>query len=118
MRCESVAEDWEHIWSCDDNEKSEYEILIDTLVATEEKFKDLDEERHKIVRTLAKEIVDFMITPSNILIIGKRQMLEEIWESCYLNIRSGIWIQRCEKINEIEKGKGVTKGDKKRKRTL
>ncbi|CAG8630203.1 3248_t:CDS:2 [Rhizophagus irregularis] len=51
-------------------------------------------------------------------IFYQRQMLEEIWESCYLNIRSGIWIQRCEKINEIEKGKGVTKGDKKRKRTL
>ncbi|CAB4475077.1 uncharacterized protein OCT59_009092 [Rhizophagus irregularis] len=85
MRCESVAEDWEHIWSCDDNEKSEYEILIDTLVATEEKFKDLDEERHKIVRTLAKEIVDFMITPSNILIIGSQLRIRELTRGIFNN---------------------------------
>uniref|UniRef100_U9U746 Uncharacterized protein n=1 Tax=Rhizophagus irregularis (strain DAOM 181602 / DAOM 197198 / MUCL 43194) TaxID=747089 RepID=U9U746_RHIID len=46
----------------------------------------------------------------------ERQLLEEIWENCYLNIRSGIWLQRCEKANEIDKRKGVTKNDKKRKR--
>ncbi|CAB4373928.1 unnamed protein product [Rhizophagus irregularis] len=85
-------------------------------------------------------MVNFLNAPSNILIIGnqlrireltrgifnnelyklcnskqERQLLEEIWENCYLNIRSGIWLQR-EKVNEIEKRKSVTKNDKKRKR--
>ncbi|GBC28562.2 hypothetical protein GLOIN_2v1805149 [Rhizophagus irregularis DAOM 181602=DAOM 197198] len=141
LRCESEVEDWEHIWICDDNDKSEYEILLDTLITTEEKLKDLDKEKYKSVRILAKEMVNFLNTPSNILIIGnqlrireltrgifnnelyklcnskqERQLLEEIWENCYLNIRSGIWLQRCEKANEIDKRKGVTKNDKKRKR--
>ncbi|GET61715.1 hypothetical protein GLOIN_2v1780353 [Rhizophagus irregularis DAOM 181602=DAOM 197198] len=48
----------------------------------------------------------------------ERQLLEEIWENRYLN-RSGIWLQRCnKKVNEIENRKGVTKGDKKRKRII
>ncbi|PKY54259.1 hypothetical protein RhiirA4_472961 [Rhizophagus irregularis] len=103
-----VVEDWEHtIWSCDDNEKTEYDILM-----------DLDNEKYKIVRILAKEIVNFFNASSNILII-ERQLLEEIWENCYLNIRSGIWLQRCsKKVNGIENRKGVTKGDKKRKRII
>ncbi|PKC15354.1 hypothetical protein RhiirA5_408318 [Rhizophagus irregularis] len=74
-------------------------------------------EKYKIVRILAKEIVNFFNASSNILII-ERQLLEEIWENRYLN-RSGIWLQRCnKKVNEIENRKGVTKGDKKRKRII
>ncbi|CAB5382417.1 unnamed protein product [Rhizophagus irregularis] len=36
---ESEVEDWEHIWIYDDNDKSEYEILLDTLITTEKKLK-------------------------------------------------------------------------------
>ncbi|PKB98304.1 hypothetical protein RhiirA5_431596 [Rhizophagus irregularis] len=65
-RCEIDVEDWEHVWSCNDNEKSEYDVLIKTLIVLEKKFKDSgDEERYKIVKTLAKEIVIFMTTPFN-----------------------------------------------------
>ncbi|PKY59159.1 hypothetical protein RhiirA4_481674 [Rhizophagus irregularis] len=55
LKCESEVEDWEHIWICDDNDKPEYEILIDTLISTEEKLKDLDKEKYKSVRILAKK---------------------------------------------------------------
>ncbi|PKC67382.1 hypothetical protein RhiirA1_458509 [Rhizophagus irregularis] len=101
-RCEIDVEDWEHVWSCNDNEKSEYDVLIKTLIVLEKKFKDSgDEERYKIVKTLAKEIVIFMTTPFNVLILGGQ---------------TDIWLERCSKISEIEKGKGVTMVDKKRKR--
>ncbi|PKY56545.1 hypothetical protein RhiirA4_476927 [Rhizophagus irregularis] len=46
----------------------------------------------------------------------ERQFLEEICENCFLNIRTDIWLERCSKISEIEKGKGITMVDKKRKR--
>ncbi|CAB4485591.1 unnamed protein product [Rhizophagus irregularis] len=134
------VEDWEHIWICDDNDKSEYEILLDTFITTEEKLKDLDKEKYKSrerngkffkysiqyinnrksitnygIRELTKGIFNnelYKLCNSK----QERQLLEEIWENCYLNIRSGIWLQRCEKANEIDKRKGVTKNDKKRKR--
>ncbi|PKY33618.1 hypothetical protein RhiirB3_452668 [Rhizophagus irregularis] len=140
LRCESEVEDWEHIWICDDNDKSEYEILLDTFITTEEKLKDLDKEKYKSrerngkffkysiqyinnrksitnygIRELTKGIFNnelYKLCNSK----QERQLLEEIWENCYLNIRSGIWLQRCEKANEIDKRKGVTKNDKKRKR--
>ncbi|PKB95636.1 hypothetical protein RhiirA5_436346 [Rhizophagus irregularis] len=44
------------------------------------------------------------------------QVIEGIWENCFLNIRTDIWLERCSKISEIGKGKGVTMVDKKRKR--
>ncbi|PKK72115.1 hypothetical protein RhiirC2_777561 [Rhizophagus irregularis] len=118
-RCEIDVEDWEHVWSCNDNEKSEYDVLIKTLIVLEKKFKDSgDEKRYKIVKTLAKEIVIFMTTPFNVLILGghgtsiSRRNLGKL----LFNIRTDIWLEKCSKISEIEKGKGVTMVDKKRKR--
>ncbi|PKY56544.1 hypothetical protein RhiirA4_476926 [Rhizophagus irregularis] len=50
-RYEIDVEDWEHVWSCNDNEKSEYDVLIKTLIVLEEKFKDSgDEERYKLLK--------------------------------------------------------------------
>ncbi|RGB40084.1 hypothetical protein C1646_753772 [Rhizophagus diaphanus] len=101
-----------------DNQKSEYDILIRTLIDIEEKFKEQgDEDSYKNVKTLAKEIVNFMGMPSKVLLLGGQsrlreitrglfnnelykicvskvecQILEQIWEQCYLNIRTGIWL--------------------------
>ncbi|CAG8599699.1 18901_t:CDS:2 [Rhizophagus irregularis] len=73
-----------------------------------------------IILGYLEEDKGFLITSYTKLCSSKqeRQLLEEIWENRYLN-RSGIWLQRCnKKVNEIENRKGVTKGDKKRKRII
>uniref|UniRef100_U9UVX6 Uncharacterized protein n=1 Tax=Rhizophagus irregularis (strain DAOM 181602 / DAOM 197198 / MUCL 43194) TaxID=747089 RepID=U9UVX6_RHIID len=139
-RCEKEVESWEHIWSCSENSKSEYDVLIDTLIEIENKYNTPEEEvNYKIIRTLAKEIVTFMMAPSTILILGnqkrsrevtrelfndglykicndksERRIIEEVWGKFYLKVRQEIWLDRCNKINEIEKSKSITKLDKKR----
>lgn len=73
-RCENEVESWEHIWSCSENSKSEYDVLIDTLIEIENKYNTPEEEvNYKIMRTLAKEIVTFMMAPSTILILGNQK---------------------------------------------
>ncbi|PKC63499.1 hypothetical protein RhiirA1_463663 [Rhizophagus irregularis] len=63
-RCEKEVESWEHIWSCSENSKSEYDVLIDTLIEIENKYNTPEEEvNYKIIRALAKEIVTFMMVP-------------------------------------------------------
>ncbi|CAG8620006.1 476_t:CDS:2, partial [Rhizophagus irregularis] len=112
-----------------ENSKSEYDVLIDTLIEIENKYNTPEEEvNYKIIRTLAKEIVTFMMAPSTILILGnqkrsrevtrelfndglykicndksERRIIEEVWGKFYLKVRQEIWLDRCNKINEIEK---------------
>lgn len=83
-RCSKESETWEHMWSCDDNEMSEYDVLIRTLINTEEKYKG-DAEKYKAVRTLAKEIVSFIEEDSVILIVGKQKRLRELTRGLFNN---------------------------------
>ncbi|RGB25721.1 hypothetical protein C1646_771361 [Rhizophagus diaphanus] len=99
-RCELKVEDWEHIWSCHDNEKSEYDVLIGTFVEMEEKYKNQgDEEKFKTVRTLVKDIMTFMMTPSKVLILGDQLRIRELTRGRDTN-RIEELCPRCEKFNE------------------
>ncbi|RGB35226.1 hypothetical protein C1646_759613 [Rhizophagus diaphanus] len=86
---------------------------IITDVYLEEKFKEQDnEDNYKI-----EDSYDYVNNELYKLCVSKegRKVLEEI---CYLNIRKEIWLVICSKINELEKKSGITKTDKKRKRTI
>ncbi|PKC65426.1 hypothetical protein RhiirA1_461055 [Rhizophagus irregularis] len=58
-----------------------------------------------------------MKSPSEILIRFKYQcLIESLWSFCYKRIRDRIWIERCDAIAEIEKIRGLKKGDKKKRK--
>ncbi|PKC63063.1 hypothetical protein RhiirA1_464290 [Rhizophagus irregularis] len=42
----------------------------------------------------------------------ERRLLEEIWKTCYDDVRDKIWLQRCK---EVGKADGIVAKDKKRK---
>uniref|UniRef100_U9TGA0 Uncharacterized protein n=1 Tax=Rhizophagus irregularis (strain DAOM 181602 / DAOM 197198 / MUCL 43194) TaxID=747089 RepID=U9TGA0_RHIID len=82
---------------------TEYDVLIKTLIVLEEKFKDSgDEERYKLLKRWPRKYGTS---------ISRRNLGKLLF-----NIRTDIWLEKCSKISEIEKGKGVTMVDKKRKR--
>ncbi|PKC06235.1 hypothetical protein RhiirA5_419849 [Rhizophagus irregularis] len=43
----------------------------------------------------------------------EKELVIELWETLYLNIRTKIWLHRCNEVIEEEKKKGITKRDKK-----
>ncbi|PKC65778.1 hypothetical protein RhiirA1_395001 [Rhizophagus irregularis] len=45
--------------------------------------------------------------------LGEKELVIELWETLYLNIRTKIWLHRCNEVIEEEKKKGITKRDKK-----
>lgn len=116
-RCGKESETWEHVWSCGDNEVSEMEVLLSTLIDIEEKYRTIHDEKYKTMRLIAKEIMIFMREDSKILILKKqnkireltrglfnnnlyklcltkidRELIEEIWDTCFVNIRNKIWL--------------------------
>ncbi|CAB5369698.1 unnamed protein product [Rhizophagus irregularis] len=112
----------------------------------EEEYKNGDNEdlvKFKALRILNGELASFMQEKSKVLILGsltkireitrglfnnklydftqnkiERQVVDEIWERSFLNIRKLLWLKRCSEVEVIEKLKGVSKLQKKRKRDL
>ncbi|CAB4375230.1 unnamed protein product [Rhizophagus irregularis] len=110
----------------------------------EEEYKNGDNEdlvKFKALRILNAELAFFMQEKSKVLILGsltkvreitrglfnnklydftrnkiERQVVDEIWERSFLNIRKLLWLKRCSEVEVIEKLKGVSKLQKKRKR--
>ncbi|CAB4399112.1 unnamed protein product [Rhizophagus irregularis] len=84
----------------------------------EEEYKNGDDEdlvKFKAIRILNAELAFFMQEKSKVLIL-ERQVVDEIWERSFLNIRKLLWLKRCSEVEVIEKLKGVSKLQKKRKR--
>ncbi|CAB4379149.1 unnamed protein product [Rhizophagus irregularis] len=112
----------------------------------EEEYKNGDNEnldKFKALRILNIELASFMQEKSKVLILGsltkvreitrglfnnklydltrnkiERQVVDEIWERSFLNIRKLLWLKRCSEVEVIEKSKGVSKLQKKRKRDI
>ncbi|CAB4381121.1 unnamed protein product [Rhizophagus irregularis] len=146
LRCEKEPETWEHIWICENNDTTEYNVFIKSLIEIEEEYKNGDNEdlvKFKALRILNGELASFMQEKSKVLILGsltkireitrglfnnklydftqnkiERQVVDEIWERSFLNIRKLLWLKRCSEVEVIEKLKGVSKLQKKRKRDL
>ncbi|CAB4379733.1 unnamed protein product [Rhizophagus irregularis] len=116
------------------------------MIEIEEEYKNGDNEdlvKFKALRTLNAELASFMQEKSKVLILGsltkvreitrglfnnklydftrnkiERQVVDVIWERSFLNIRKLLWLKRCSEVEVIEKLKGVSKLQKKRKRDL
>lgn len=58
-RCGKESETWEHVWICEDNDVSEYDVLIRMLIDMEEYYKTSNENKYRAIRILVKEIVNF-----------------------------------------------------------
>lgn len=84
-RCGRESETWEHVWICEDNDVSEYDVLIRTLIELEEYTKINNEDKYTEIKVLAKEVVNFMNDNSKILILGKLNKLRELTRGLFNN---------------------------------
>ncbi|CAB5372259.1 unnamed protein product [Rhizophagus irregularis] len=144
LRCEKEPETWEHIWICENNDMTEYDVFIKSMIEIEEEYKNGDNKdlaKFKALRILNAGLALFMQDKSKVLILDsqikvreitrglfnnklydltrnkiERQVVDEIWERSFLNIRKWLWLNRCNEVEVIEKTKGVSKTLKKRKR--
>ncbi|CAB4402619.1 unnamed protein product [Rhizophagus irregularis] len=46
--------------------------------------------------------------------IEVKNLIDDLWYFCYDQCRINIWNKRCDKVNEIEKKKGIKKMDKRK----
>ncbi|RGB22408.1 hypothetical protein C1646_748526 [Rhizophagus diaphanus] len=140
-RCKkNEIESWEHIWVCEDNEKSLEDIAQETIYIFEETL--IKKERKIDVEILKKfnnDFVRIILEPSKVL-LGKnrlwevlrgvynnnlndltrikeeKSLIKELWNFLYNEFKNRIWFQRCKEIARLEKIDSIDKRDLKRKR--
>lgn len=45
-----------------------------------------------------------------------QEVIDNLWEYCYVSLKKGIWIPRCEEVARLEHCRGIVPGDKKKKK--
>src|SRR5437762_14030491 len=140
-RCDKEEEDWKHIWTCESNTISIREAIIDALIKYEDELIKQDKEEKAIVMNkIAKKFISFLQEESEVLIRrtkewelvrgiynenltkitkdkSEKEIIWEMWKKCYEEIKA-IWIERCEVIEQIERERGITNYDKRKKRDM
>ncbi|GES79573.1 hypothetical protein GLOIN_2v1835445 [Rhizophagus clarus] len=138
-RCDKEEENWEHMWTCSDNEQEIREIVEEAVeIEIKKKKSEKKTDELQIIQDILCPFVDILYDNSNILVkktrewellrgifnnrfdlitkkIEERLIIRQLWETIYDHIKNKIWIKRCNRVNEIEKEKGITKLDKRKK---
>ncbi|EXX73798.1 hypothetical protein GLOIN_2v1771092 [Rhizophagus irregularis DAOM 181602=DAOM 197198] len=141
IRCgKKEQEDWEHIWTCEDNEFSIDEIIRESPYKFEKILLESNQsEELDILRNYNCEFINIIESPSNIL-LGKgrkwevirgiynnkfndlskekkvKDLIKKLWIFTYEEIKKRIWIPRCEEIKRLEDKAQIKKSDLRRKR--
>ncbi|PKK59994.1 hypothetical protein RhiirC2_793996 [Rhizophagus irregularis] len=87
-RCEKEPETWEHIWICENNDTTEYDVFIKLMIEIEEEYKNGDNEdlvKFKALRILNAELAFFMQEKSKVLILGSLTKVREITRGLFNN---------------------------------
>ncbi|GBB88127.1 hypothetical protein RclHR1_14650002 [Rhizophagus clarus] len=127
------------MWTCSDNEQEIREIVEEAVeIEIKKKKSEKKTDELQIIQDILCPFVDILYDNSNILVkktrewellrgifnnrfdlitkkIEERLIIRQLWETIYDHIKNKIWIKRCNRVNEIEKEKGITKLDKRKK---
>ncbi|PKC75325.1 hypothetical protein RhiirA1_448896 [Rhizophagus irregularis] len=99
--------------SCKANTLNEKEVILKTLIDWKKNINKDRDEKLELTRGLFN---------NNITKIAKtkeeRRTVKEIWERCHLKIWEIIWLERCNKVIELEKAMGINKTDKKKRKRI
>ncbi|GBB84567.1 hypothetical protein RclHR1_11130004 [Rhizophagus clarus] len=138
-RCEKEEETWEHIWKCEENEISLRNTIEDAIyLKCEVLEKEGKNEKVEIIKDILSPFTEILFGDSIILIRKTREwellrgifnnkfnditkkkeeqlIIKELWGAIYDHIKNTIWIKRCNTVIAIEKDKGISKTDKRRR---
>ncbi|CAB4410360.1 unnamed protein product [Rhizophagus irregularis] len=136
IRCGKIEEeDWEHVWTCEDNEFS----IDDVIRESPYKFEKLLEIKNKsneiaILRNHLCNFLTILESPS-IILRGKSRkwelirgifndnfnnltkikeeitVIKELWNFIYDEIKERIWIPRCKEVARLEEKENIKKVD-------
>jgi ribonuclease HI len=127
-RCKRAKENWNHVWICVDNKKSIFQIMEEEISKIERKVKELERFKNEhnwknIIMKIVKEDSEncaYGIKAHDIirglvikdLYLGKedkqyKQLIVNLVENIGERMKKEIWNERCKKIVELEKEKGM-----------
>ncbi|GET00318.1 hypothetical protein GLOIN_2v1824527 [Rhizophagus clarus] len=138
-RCEKEEEDWEHIWICEENVFNLREVIEEGIDAEITKLKNEEKkEELKIIQDLLCSFIEILYGNSIILSMKTREwelirgiynyrynlitkkkeeqtLIKNLWEAIYDHIKEKIWKDRCNTVIRIEKDRGISKLDKRKR---